>query len=138
MDVRASSWAMLILLVLSSWCMASIPAQTSPSRMNARTVSDDDWVPPFPSTSAYYCPAMLPPRPVATPLPTLPKSARGKVKVRFVIGIDGRLHKFDILNSAGRAVDVKAVKALQRWRYEPASCNGVPMEAEGSAEFPLK
>jgi protein TonB len=105
--------------------------------MKSTAVSDDDWVPPFPSTSAYYCPAMLPPKPVATPLPALPKSAGGKVKVRFVIGIDGRLHKLAVLSSAGRAVDIKAVKALQRWRYQPATCNGVPMEAEGSVEFPL-
>lgn len=105
--------------------------------MKTRAVSDEEWTPSFPSASAYYCPAMLPPKPVATPLPQLPSVGGGKLKLRFVIGIDGRLHNLDVLNSAGRTADSKAVETLQHWRYEPATCNGVPMEAEGSVEFPL-
>jgi TonB family protein len=73
---------------------------------------------------------------LATPLPAFPKTGRGHVKIRFVIGTDGRLHRLAVVNSAGRAADSKAVNALRRWRYEPALCNGVPMEAEGTVEFP--
>jgi len=69
-------------------------------------------------------------------LPTLPKAGRGNLKIRFVIGVDGRLHKLAVVNSAGRAADSKAFNALRQWRYEPATCNGVPMEAEGTVEFP--
>jgi TonB family protein len=79
---------------------------------------------------------MLPPKPLATPLPVFPKAGHGDLKISFVIGTDGRLHKLAIVNSAGRAADSKGVNALRQWRYEPAMCNGVPTEAEGTVEFP--
>jgi TonB family protein len=69
-------------------------------------------------------------------LPAFPKAGHGNLKIRFVIGTDGRLHKLAIVNSGGDAADSKAFNALRQWRYEPAMCNGVPMEAEGTVEFP--
>jgi len=69
-------------------------------------------------------------------LPALQKSKQANVKIRFVIGVDGRLHRMAVVHSAGRAADSKAVNALRRWRYRPATCNGEPVEAEGTVEFP--
>ena len=79
---------------------------------------------------------MLPPRPLATPLPSFSDRARPNMKIRFIIGTDGHLHKLAVINSGGVAADTKAVNALRQWRYRPALCNGVPMEAEGTVEFP--
>ena len=70
------------------------------------------------------------------PLPAFRKPGQPNLKIRFVIGVDGRLHKMAVVNSAGRAADSKAVSTLRQWRYTPAMCNGVPMEAEGMVEFP--
>jgi len=69
-------------------------------------------------------------------LPALQKSRKASVKIRFVIGIDGRLHRMAVVNSAGRAADSKAVNALRHWRYRPATCNGEPVEVEGTVVFP--
>jgi len=91
-------------------------------------------MPPF--DARFRCPAVLPPKPLATPLPVLPKAGRKNLKMSFVIGVDGRLHKLAVINSAGRTADSRAFKALRQWRYEPATCNGVPTEAEGTVEFP--
>jgi TonB family protein len=115
-------------------CSASIPPQRPGPHAKGRAVSDADWTPPFDTHD--HCPAVLPPKPLATPLPAPPKAGRRNLKIRFVIGVDGRLHKLAVINSAGRAADSRAFNALRQWRYEPATCNGVPMEAEGTVEFP--
>jgi len=123
-----------VILLLAGVCTASIPPQRPGPHAKARAVSDADWTPPFEEHGR--CPAVLPPKPLATPLPALPKAGRGNLKIRFVIGVDGRLHKLAVVNSAGRAADSRAFNALRQWRYEPATCYGVPMEAEGTVEFP--
>ena len=130
---RACRYALAILL-LANVCPASIDSQGTGPRTKTGTVSDADWVPSFQDHPS--CPAIRPPRPLATPLPALPKAGRANPKIRFVIGTDGRLHKMAIVNSAGRTADSRAVNTLRRWRYTPATCNGVPMEAEGTVEFP--
>ena len=76
--------------------------------------------------------------PLMTPFPAFPKGRCGSLKIRFVIGTDGRLHKMAVINSAGHVADSKAFNALRRWRYEPATCNGVPIETEGIVEFPVR
>jgi len=124
----------VVMLLLVGVCSASIPPQRLSRIGKPDAVSDADWVPPLVQRNA--CSAALPPKPLATPLPALPRASHGKVKISFIIGTDGRLHKLVVLNSAGRAADSKAFDALQHWRYEPALCNGVPMEAEGTVEFP--
>lgn len=127
-------WSAVAILLLTGVCAASIPPQRPGPHTKPGAVSDADWVPPFAEQSR--CPAILPPKPLATPLPAFRKAGRGNLKIRFVIGTDGRLHKLAVVNSAGRAADSKAFNALRQWRYEPAMCNGIPMEAEGTVEFP--
>ena len=133
MHFRAPGYAFAILL-LAGVCAASIPSQRLGPHPRPGAVSDADWVPSFDNHPS--CPAIRPPRPLATPLPALRKTGQANLKIRFVIGVDGRLHKMAVVNSAGRAADSKAVDALRQWRYKPAMCNGVPMEAEGTVEFP--
>ena len=127
-------WYAVAILRLATVCSASIPPQRPGPHARPGAVSDADWVPPFDDHPS--CPTMRPPRPLATPLPTFQKAGRTNLKIRFVIGVDGRLHKMAVVSSAGRAADSKAVDALRQWRYKPAVCNGVPMEAEGTVEFP--
>jgi TonB family protein len=122
------------MLLLVGVCSASIPPQRLSRIGKPGRVSDDDWAPLYAQHNS--CRAVLPPKPLMTPLPALPKARRGKVKISFIIGTDGRLHKLVVLNSAGRTADTKAFNALRQWRYKPATCNGVPMDAEGAVEFP--
>ena len=131
MPYQACRYAFAVLL-LTAVCTASIPAQTRP-QARPGPVSDEDWVPSFDDPQS--CPALRPPRPLTTPLPAFRKVGQTNLKIRFVIGIDGRLHKMAVVNSAGHAADSKAVNVLRQWRYMPATCNGVPMEAEGTVEF---
>jgi TonB family protein len=129
-------WSFVAILLLAGVCSATISPKGPGPYAKPGAVSDADWVPPFAEQS--HCPAILPPKPLTTPLPAFRNAGRANLKIRFVIGIDGRLHKMAVVTSAGRAADSKAFNALRQWRYEPAKCNGIPMEAEGTVEFPRR
>lgn len=82
------------------------------------------------------CEQVQPPQALTTPDPLTIPAARGqKVKVSFIIGTDGRVHSPLILESAGLAGDRHVLQTVRRWRYRPATCNGVPTETEGKVEF---
>lgn len=82
------------------------------------------------------CQQLQPPQALTTPDPLLAATGAGeKVKVSFIIGSDGRVHSPLILESVGSAGDRNVLRTLRSWRYRPASCNGVPTEAEGKIEF---
>jgi TonB family protein len=91
----------------------------------------------IPHTSARSrCEDSQPPQALATPDPLLvPAEAGLKVKVSFIVGADGHVHSPLILRSAGPAGDRNVLRTVRTWRYRPATCNGVPMEAEGKIEF---
>lgn len=82
------------------------------------------------------CEDTQPPQSLATPNPlsSLPDGS-SKVKVSFIIGTDGLVHSPLILESGGRARDRNVLRTVRTWRYRPATCNGVPTEAEGKIEF---
>jgi TonB family protein len=82
------------------------------------------------------CEDTQPPQALTTPDPLLIPSGSGlKVKVSFIVGSDGRVHSPLILESAGAAGDRNVLRTVRTWRYRPATCNGVPTEAEGKIEF---
>lgn len=82
------------------------------------------------------CEEMHPPQALLTPdpLPVSPDSAEN-VKVTFIVGTDGRVHSPLILQSGGVADDRNVLRMVHTWRYRPATCNGIPTEAEGKIEF---
>ncbi len=82
------------------------------------------------------CEDTQPPEALTTPDPLMvPTIAGVKVKVSFIIGADGRVHSPLILESAGPTGDRNVLQTVRAWRYRPATCNGVPTEAEGKIEF---
>jgi TonB family protein len=60
------------------------------------------------------------------------------VRISFIIGDDGRVHSAFILNSGGRNQDEQIMRAVRRWRYRPALCNGVPTPMEAQVSFVLR
>ena len=82
------------------------------------------------------CGDVQPPQALTTPAPLMIRSASSaKVKVSFIIGTDGRVHSPLILESAGTTRDRNVLRTVRTWKYRPATCNGVPTEAEGKIEF---
>ena len=76
------------------------------------------------------------PQALTTPDPLLVGvGTEAMVKVSFIVGTDGRVHSPLILQSGGPAGDHNVLRTVRTWRYRPATCNGVPTEAEGKIEF---
>jgi len=87
-------------------------------------------------SSRLNCGDVQPPEALTTPAPLVTSAALGRrVKISFIIGIDGRVHSPLILESAGLVGDRRVLQTVRTWRYRPATCNGVPTETEGKVEF---
>src|SRR6516225_1858535 len=82
------------------------------------------------------CEITQPPQALTTPDPLLGATDSGtKVTVSFIVSTDGTVQSPFILESTGSYEDRSVLEAVKAWRYRPATCNGVPMEAEGRIEF---
>jgi TonB family protein len=136
----------LIILALPAVSSASLQIPAPPLRHSVLTARERQvWKAPsraaefsdVPHVSARArCEDTRSPQPLTTPDPLLlPFAAAPKVKVSFIIGSDGRVHSPLILQSAGPAGDRNVLRTVRTWRYRPATCNGVPTEAEGKIEF---
>lgn len=71
--------------------------------------------------------------------PTYPAAQRmarvqGTVLLYAVIGTDGMPHNIEVISSVDPALDRSALEAVQQWRYEPYTCNGVPVEVESTVQ----
>jgi TonB family protein len=139
-------WPWLLILALSAASTASVPVPSSRPRQ-AVLIEREHHVWKTPSRAAEFsdiphvsarsrCEDTRPPQALTTPDPLLVPAGVGlKVKVSFIIGADGRVHSPLILQSAGPAGDRNVLQVVRAWRYRPATCNGVPTEAEGKIEF---
>jgi TonB family protein len=88
------------------------------------------------STARTSCQPTNLPEALATPNPLLDATNQtDKVTVSFIIGTDGLVYSPLILESAGLSGDRTVLNAVRSWRYRPATCNGVPTEAEARIQF---
>lgn len=74
------------------------------------------------------------PRAKSTPPPKFPRDARrrglqGTVVIRTTIQVDGKLGDFEVLRADHPEFVKPALKAVRKWTFEPATCNGRPVEA---------
>jgi len=64
------------------------------------------------------------------PRQALAKEMRGEVKVRYMVGTDGRVKDAVITSSNPSGVfDEVALAAVRRWRFKPHEVGGQPVEA---------
>ena len=82
------------------------------------------------------CGDVRPPEALLTPDPMLQVQDDDlHVRVSFIVGSDGHVHSPFILDSGGPEQDQLILRAVRRWRYRPALCNGVPTESEARVRF---
>lgn len=82
------------------------------------------------------CASTHAPEALATPNPLLQAPYRPtKITVSFIVGKNGEVQSPLILESLGAEKGRNILKALRRWKYRPAMCNGVPVEAETEVQF---
>jgi TonB family protein len=137
-------WPWLLILAVPAASTASVQVASPHLRQAVLTEREHQvWKTParaaefsdIPHVSARSrCEDTKPPQALTTPDPLLVQAGL-KVKVSFIVGADGRVHSPLILQSAGPAGDRNVLQTVRAWRYRPATCNGVPTEAEGKIEF---
>lgn len=79
------------------------------------------------------------PRVKSAPDPQYSKEARrahvqGVVVLWMVVGVDGRAHDVKVARPLGYGLDEEAVKAVQKWRFEPAKRKGKPVPVQINVE----
>jgi protein TonB len=72
-----------------------------------------------------YADALQPPYPPSA----IRAGIEGSVRVRALIGVDGRVKAIEILKSPSDALsEATRRQALSRWRFKPATRDGIPVE----------
>jgi TonB family protein len=97
--------------------------------------SSDSFAPPSGISPQPGCMNPTPAVLVKKRAPEYPQSARqqriqGLVALDARIGVDGVPKIGKVVASASPELDQSSINALQEWRYEPATCNGKPVEVE--------
>jgi len=64
------------------------------------------------------------------PANALHNRVSGIVRLYAVIGTDGRPHALTVVNSAGPELDAAALDVVHTWRYQPTTCDGIPVDVE--------
>lgn len=63
--------------------------------------------------------------------PKAPPGAKGDtvVMLNFIVGVDGLAHDPKVTSAPNGVLDDSALRALKRWRFHPATCDGQPIAA---------
>ncbi len=79
------------------------------------------------------------PQPIYSPEPSFSEEARkvkhqGIVVLLLVVGQDGRTYNIRVGQNLGMGLDEKAIEAVSRWRFKPATLNGQPVATQIAVE----
>jgi outer membrane biosynthesis protein TonB len=108
----------------------------SERKLVARAVRNSNFSTMARAAARSNCEAAKPPEALTTPNPLLDMPGlNSAVTISFIIGIDGRVQSPLILEGLGPAEDRIVLETVRTWRFRPATCNGVPTEAEGKIAF---
>jgi TonB family protein len=64
--------------------------------------------------------------------------SEGKVVIEITIDERGEIVRKTVLQSMGADIDNKCLAALDSWRFQPATKNGIPIASKQDAIFPFK
>jgi len=88
------------------------------------------FTPPVGATQSTNCQGVInPPTPSYTPDPevTRRETPKSPVDIELLVQADGKTSDLKVVKSIDEAFDQAAVKAVQKWRFKPATCDGVPL-----------
>lgn len=99
----------------------------------------------FPTGEKAYCVGhgLKPPRALSTADPAYPEAARhdrieGTVTLLLIVDQQGRPCTIYVVRSAGSGLDEKAIEAIQKWRFQPATFQGNPVAAAINVQINFK
>jgi TonB family protein len=83
---------------------------------------------------------IVPPRQIYSPPPDYSNEARkrkieGVVTLAAVVTSAGQTTQIRVLTSRGYGLDEKAIEAVRKWKFKPATRDGVPVSVEMALEI---
>jgi TonB family protein len=86
---------------------------------------------------------VIPPRPIYTPNPEISPEAReakyqATVVVMAIVSAMGNVADVKAVNPAGMGLDERAVEAVRRWKFKPASKGGKPVAVKIALEVEFR
>jgi len=86
---------------------------------------------------------IAPPKPLTKGEPSYSEDARlaqlsGTVAVSLTVGADGFAHDMQIVRSLGLGLDQKAIDAIGKWTFQPATKDGQPVPVTAMVEVNFK
>ncbi len=107
-----------------------LPGEPGPAMPEGTVDGDSTAAAPVEQTPVYWKMKLLDMKPPVYPPRCLRMGIEGTVRLRVLVGEDGRPQDAAIRNSSGDAgLDQAALDAVRDWRFEPAKRDGVPMRA---------
>lgn len=87
--------------------------------------------------------AVKPPKAISFPDPEYTKEARkakrhGTVILWMVVGADGVPRDIKVARSLDAGLDQKAIEAVRKWRFQPATKDGAPVAVQINVEIDFK
>ncbi len=97
------------------------------------------FTPPAGATELANCPGTVQaPKALQTPDPQYPKGEReprSPEVIYLIVGVDGKPRDLRVAHSLGKAFDSRALEAVRRWVFKPATCNGDPVPVPVNVEL---
>lgn len=82
----------------------------------------------LPTTGADQPPKFVSGKTPVYPISLLLSGKGGSCEIEFTVGTDGRTKDFEVVSHPGKMAD-HAIIAISSWIFEPATKDGVPVEA---------
>ncbi len=131
-----------------AWCSGTLPSKVVPPPAPLTQVEKilrrapahiAEFSPVSEPLALPKCGSVRPPEALLTPDPLLYVQGDDmNVSVSFIVGADGHVHSAFVMEGGGPAEDQSVLRAVRRWRYRPALCNGVPTDAEARVRFRIR
>jgi len=88
-------------------------------------------------------PDVKPPRAIYSPEPDFSEEARkrkvqGELTLSVVVTSAGKTTLIRVLQGLGHGLDEKAVEAISKWKFEPATKDGKPVSTEIAVEVDFR
>ena len=119
-------WLALACVVATAGCAPAIQGQDTTQRPK-------DLPPPRLVDESLTCEELRKPESVQHEQPEYTEELRryrvsGSVVVRVIITTEGTIRDPQVVRASDRRLIDPVLAALERWRYRPATCDGVPVE----------
>ncbi len=93
------------------------------------------------STDPQGC--ITPPHATYSPNPTYDDDSRkagieGTVRLRIVVTAEGQVRDLRVAKSLSEALDKRAIEAVSRWKFDPATKDGKPVAIQIDVECTFK